>query len=54
MNWDESDKVFEIMGTITPECPNCPVCPTNQNLEQTIAILQNMIAELQRAIALLK
>ena len=54
MNWDESDKVFEIMGTITPGCPTCPVCPTNQNLEQTIAILQNMITELQKAIALLK
>jgi len=54
MNWDESDKVFEITGTITPSCPTCPVCPNNQKLEQVIAILQNMIAELQKAIALLK
>jgi hypothetical protein len=54
INWDESDKVFEIMGAITPGCPTCPVCPNNQKLEQVIAILQNMIAELQKAIALLK
>jgi hypothetical protein len=54
MNWDESDKVFEIMGTITPGCPACPACPSNQKLEQAIVILQNMIAELQKAIALLK
>lgn len=54
MNWDESDKVFEITGTITPECPTCPVCPNNQKLEQVIAILENMIKELQKAISLLK
>ena len=54
MNWDESDKVFEIIGTITPGCPTCPTYPSNQKLEQAIIILQNMIAELQKAIALLK
>jgi hypothetical protein len=54
MNWDESDKVFEIMGAITPGCPTCPVCPNNQKLEQVIAILENMIKELQKAITLLK
>jgi hypothetical protein len=56
INWDESDNVFEIMGEITPECPTCPVCqcPDAQKLEKIITILQNMIAELQKAIALLK
>jgi len=54
INWDESNGVFEITGTISPECPTCPVCPSTQKLEQAIAILQNMIAELQKAIALLK
>ena len=54
ISWDESDGTFEIAGNITPECPTCPVCPPNQNLEQVIAILENMIAELQRTINLLK
>lgn len=53
INWDESDKVFEIAGEIKPECPTCPVCDT-QKIESVISILQNMIAELQKAIALLK
>jgi len=53
INWDESDKVFEIAGEIKSECPTCPVCDT-QKIESAIAILQNMIAELQKAIALLK
>jgi hypothetical protein len=58
--WDESNGTFTISGEVQPcVCPTCPipvcpVCPTNQNLEQAIVILQNMIAELQRAIALLK
>lgn len=54
MNWDESDKVFEITGEGGGTCPSCPVCPNTQKIEQAIAILQNMIAELQKAIALLK
>lgn len=53
-NWDESDGTFEITGTITPGCPECPVCPTNPDLGKVITILQNMIIELQNAIALLK
>jgi hypothetical protein len=53
INWDESDKVFEIGGEIKPECPNCQ-CPNSQNIENVMTILQNMIAELQKAIALLK
>jgi len=56
INWDESDGKFTISGEISPGCPTCPICtcPTNQNLQQVIAILQSMIAELQKAIALLK
>lgn len=54
INWDESNNVFEIIGTIPVECPTCPVCPNNQKLEQVIAILESMIKELQKAIALLK
>ena len=59
-NWDESDGTFEITGTVSPICPSCPipVCPAcpviKPDLEQAILILQNMIAELQKAIALLK
>jgi hypothetical protein len=53
-NWDESDGTFEITGTITPFCPDCPICPTNPDLGKVITILQNMIIELQNAIALLK
>jgi len=53
INWDESDKVFEIAGEIKPECPTCSACDT-QKIENVISILQNMIAELQKAVALLK
>jgi peptidoglycan hydrolase-like protein with peptidoglycan-binding domain len=53
--WDESDGTFTITGEISPICPVCPViCPERPNLEKVITILQNMIAELQKAIALLK
>lgn len=51
VNWDESDKVFEIMGTITPECPTCPVCP---NQDDVIASLNQIIEQLQKIVVLLK
>jgi len=52
--WDESDGTFEIIGNTT-QCPTCPVCqPDTQKIQGVIAILQNLITELQKAIALLK
>ncbi len=51
INWDESDNVFEIMGTITPSCPTCPTCP-NQN--DVIISLTQIIEQLQKIITLLK
>lgn len=52
INWDESDGTFTITGEIQPcVCPTCPGCP---DLTAVIKILENIITELQRAIALLK
>jgi len=42
--WDESDEPFEITGEVKPV----------PNLEEVISILEKMLAELQRAINLLK
>jgi peptidoglycan hydrolase-like protein with peptidoglycan-binding domain len=51
--WDESDGAFTITGEVQPcVCPACPII--KPDLEQVIVILQNMIAELQKAITLLK
>lgn len=44
--WDESDEPFEITGVIPP--------PPVPDIEKVIAILERMILELQKAIALLK
>lgn len=46
ITWDESDGTFEITGKIIPT-----ICP---NLGEVIAILEKIITELQRAIALLR
>jgi len=50
--WDESDGTFTISGGIQP-CV-CPTCPTYQNLSEVIKVLENIAAELQRAIVLLR
>jgi peptidoglycan hydrolase-like protein with peptidoglycan-binding domain len=54
ISWDESDRFFEITGETGIVCPPCPVCPDNKKLEQVIAILENVIKELQKAVSLLK
>jgi len=46
INWDESDGTFEITGEI--------VKPPAPNLEEVIKILEKIIEELRKAIALLK
>jgi peptidoglycan hydrolase-like protein with peptidoglycan-binding domain len=50
--WDESNGTFTISGEVQP-CV-CPTCPTYQNLSEVIKILENIAAELQKAITLLK
>jgi len=46
ISWDESDKTFEITGTISPK----PV----PNVDQIIAILEKIAKDLRKAIVLLK
>jgi len=52
--WDESDNVFQISGTATV-CPECPPCPKdNKDYSEVIKILQNLLAEINKALALLR
>jgi len=50
--WDESNGTFTISGEVRP-CV-CPICPISPNLSEVIKILENISAELERTIALLK
>ena len=54
-NWDESDAKFQISGTSTcTNCPECPACSTKcTGVSEVVKILQNLIAEINKAIALL-
>jgi peptidoglycan hydrolase-like protein with peptidoglycan-binding domain len=54
-NWDESDAKFQISGTLScVNCPECPACPTKcTSVSEVVKILQNLIAEINKAIALL-
>ena len=52
--WDESDNVFQISGTTTV-CPECPPCPRDgKDYSEVIKILQNLLLEINRAMALLR
>jgi peptidoglycan hydrolase-like protein with peptidoglycan-binding domain len=52
--WDESDNVFQISGTAIT-CPECPPCPKDgKDYSEVIKILQNLLAEINKALALLR
>lgn len=52
-SWDESDGKFTITGESNCTCPECPTCNC-PNVSEVIKILENITAELNKAMALLK